>query len=224
MPEASSETLPTVLVAGLNCSARLYADQIPALWQFGPVTVADHRRDDSMAAMARRILAAAPPRFALVGLSMGGYVAFEIMRQAAVACRQARFARHRRARRGAGADRAAQAAHRFGEERPLRGNPRVAISHPGASQPSQRRGTQGGRARHERGDRRGRLLAPATGHHNARGFTSQPRGDKMPDAGSGRRQRRGDAAGLGPRDGSGNSRCASRRRSRVRASVHHRAT
>jgi pimeloyl-ACP methyl ester carboxylesterase len=36
-----------------------------------------------MAAMARRILAAAPPRFALVGLSMGGYVAFEIMRQAA---------------------------------------------------------------------------------------------------------------------------------------------
>ena len=83
MPEASTETLPTVLVAGLNCSARLYADQIPALWQFGPVTVADHRRDDSMAAMARRILAAAPPRFALVGLSMGGYVAFEIMRQAA---------------------------------------------------------------------------------------------------------------------------------------------
>jgi pimeloyl-ACP methyl ester carboxylesterase len=83
MPEALSENLPTVLVAGLNCSARLYADQIPALWQFGPVSVADHRRDDSMAAMAQRILAAASPRFALVGLSMGGYVAFEIMRQAA---------------------------------------------------------------------------------------------------------------------------------------------
>src|ERR1700719_3336468 len=83
MPEASPENLPTVLVAGLNCSARLYADQITALWQFGPVTVADHRRDDSMAAMAQRVLAAAPPRFALVGLSMGGYVAFEIMRQAA---------------------------------------------------------------------------------------------------------------------------------------------
>src|SRR5271166_672293 len=82
MPEASPENLSTVLVAGLNCSARLYAEQIPALWQFGPVTVADHRRDDSMAAMARRILAAAPPRFALVGLSMGGYIALEIMRQA----------------------------------------------------------------------------------------------------------------------------------------------
>jgi pimeloyl-ACP methyl ester carboxylesterase len=45
--------------------------------------VTDHRRDDSMAAIARRILAAAPPRFALAGLSMGGYVAFEILRQAA---------------------------------------------------------------------------------------------------------------------------------------------
>jgi pimeloyl-ACP methyl ester carboxylesterase len=83
MPDSSaSDPLPIVLVPGLNCSARLYAEQIPVLWQFGPVTVADHRRDDSLAAMARRILAGAPPRFALAGLSMGGYVAFEIMRQA----------------------------------------------------------------------------------------------------------------------------------------------
>jgi pimeloyl-ACP methyl ester carboxylesterase len=76
------EALPTVLIPGLTCSARLYAEQIPALWRFGPVTVADHTRDDSMAGIARRILAAAPPRFALAGLSMGGYIAFEIMRQA----------------------------------------------------------------------------------------------------------------------------------------------
>jgi pimeloyl-ACP methyl ester carboxylesterase len=74
--------LPVVLIPGLTCTARLYADQIPALWQFGPVMVADHRRDDSMASIARRILAAAPPRFALAGLSMGGFIAFEIMRQA----------------------------------------------------------------------------------------------------------------------------------------------
>lgn len=83
MPKRSSESLPIVLVPGLNCSARLYAEQIPALWTFGPVTVADHTRDDSMSAIARRILAAVPPRFALAGLSMGGYIAFEIMRQAA---------------------------------------------------------------------------------------------------------------------------------------------
>jgi pimeloyl-ACP methyl ester carboxylesterase len=82
MPNPLSDGLPIVLIPGLTCTARLYAEQIPALWQFGPVTIADHRRDDSMAAIARRILAAAPPRFALGGLSMGGYIAFEIMRQA----------------------------------------------------------------------------------------------------------------------------------------------
>jgi pimeloyl-ACP methyl ester carboxylesterase len=83
MAASAAASLPVVLVPGLNCSARLFAEQIPALWQFGPVTVADHRRDDSMAAIARRILADAPPRFALAGLSMGGYIAFEILRQAA---------------------------------------------------------------------------------------------------------------------------------------------
>src|SRR5436309_2518134 len=77
-----TEPLAVVLIPGLLDSARLYAEQIPALWRFGPVTVADHTRDDSMAGIARRILADAPPRFALVGLSMGGYVAFEILRQA----------------------------------------------------------------------------------------------------------------------------------------------
>jgi pimeloyl-ACP methyl ester carboxylesterase len=74
--------VPTVLVPGLLCSPRLYAEQLPALWRLGPVTVASHQHDESMTAIAARILAAAPPRFALVGLSMGGYLAFEIMRQA----------------------------------------------------------------------------------------------------------------------------------------------
>jgi pimeloyl-ACP methyl ester carboxylesterase len=78
----SPDSLPIVLVPGLNCSARLYAEQIPALWRFGPVMVADHTRDAAIAAIARRILVAAPPFFALAGLSMGGYIAFEIMRQA----------------------------------------------------------------------------------------------------------------------------------------------
>ena len=76
------EDLPILLVPGLNCSPRLYAPQVPALWQFGPVTVADHTRDETMVAIAARILAVAPPRFALAGLSMGGYIALEIVRQA----------------------------------------------------------------------------------------------------------------------------------------------
>src|SRR6478672_9190409 len=74
--------LPLVLVPGLLCSARLYAPQIAALWPFGAVTVADHRRDSTMAAIATRILADAPPRFALAGLSMGGYIAFAMLRRA----------------------------------------------------------------------------------------------------------------------------------------------
>jgi len=82
MSNSAAEPLPIMLIPGLNCSARLYAEQIPVLWQFGPVTVADHRRDDSITAIARRILAGAPPRFALAGLSMGGYIAFEVVRQA----------------------------------------------------------------------------------------------------------------------------------------------
>jgi pimeloyl-ACP methyl ester carboxylesterase len=77
------QSLPLVLVPGLTCTARLYTPQVEALWLYGPVTVADHRRDADIAAVARRILDAAPPRFALGALSYGGYIAFEMMRQAA---------------------------------------------------------------------------------------------------------------------------------------------
>jgi pimeloyl-ACP methyl ester carboxylesterase len=75
-------SMPILLIPGLGGSPRIYAPVIPALWRFGPVTVANHIRDDNMGAIARRILAEAPPRFALAGHSMGGYIAFEIMRQA----------------------------------------------------------------------------------------------------------------------------------------------
>jgi pimeloyl-ACP methyl ester carboxylesterase len=77
-----SESLPVVLIPGLLLSARLYAAQTEALWPQGTVMLANHTRDDSMPALARRILGEAPPRFSLVGLSMGGYISFEILRQA----------------------------------------------------------------------------------------------------------------------------------------------
>ncbi|WP_128923676.1 alpha/beta fold hydrolase [Bradyrhizobium guangxiense] len=76
------QTTPIVLVPGLASSARIYAPVIPALWRFGPVMIANHIRDDSIADIAARVLREAPPRFALAGHSMGGYVALEIMRQA----------------------------------------------------------------------------------------------------------------------------------------------
>jgi pimeloyl-ACP methyl ester carboxylesterase len=75
-------TMPILLVPGLVSSPRIFGPVLPALWRLGPVTVANHIRDDNMGAIARRILAEAPPRFALAGHSMGGYIAFEIMRQA----------------------------------------------------------------------------------------------------------------------------------------------
>jgi len=76
------DAIPILLIPGLAGSPRIYAPVTPAIWRFGPVTVASHIRDDNMGAIARRILAEAPPRFALAGHSMGGYIAFEIMRQA----------------------------------------------------------------------------------------------------------------------------------------------
>ena len=77
-----SQTVPFVLIPGLACSARLYAHQIPALWRLGPVMVANHTGADSMREIARSILSRAPARFHLIALSMGGYLAFELMRQA----------------------------------------------------------------------------------------------------------------------------------------------
>ena len=47
-----------------------------------PVSVADTSKSDNFADMAAQVLAAAPPSFAMAGLSMGGILAFEIWRQA----------------------------------------------------------------------------------------------------------------------------------------------
>ena len=81
-PETPALSQPIVLVPGLNCTAECYAGQIPALWQFGSVIIPDHKRGSGMAEIAAAILADAPERFALAGFSMGGYIVFEILRQA----------------------------------------------------------------------------------------------------------------------------------------------
>ncbi|OAM76830.1 alpha/beta hydrolase [Devosia elaeis] len=73
---------PIVFLPGLICDARLWRDIIDGFADTMAPMVADLRLDETIAAMASRTLAAAPPRFALAGLSMGGYVALEIMRQA----------------------------------------------------------------------------------------------------------------------------------------------
>jgi pimeloyl-ACP methyl ester carboxylesterase len=73
---------PLILVPGLTCTAALWAPQMAALADVADIAIGDHRQDDTLEDIARRILAAAPARFALAGLSMGGYIAFEILRQA----------------------------------------------------------------------------------------------------------------------------------------------
>lgn len=73
---------PVVLLPGLLCDGDLYAKAVASLVDVAHFEVADLTQDDSIKAMAARVLAWAPPRFALAGLSMGGYVAQEIMRQA----------------------------------------------------------------------------------------------------------------------------------------------
>ncbi len=74
--------IPILLIPGLNCTAEIYLRQLPAVWAFGPTSIANHQPGNSMREIAGHILADAPPRFALVGFSMGGYIAFEILRQA----------------------------------------------------------------------------------------------------------------------------------------------
>jgi pimeloyl-ACP methyl ester carboxylesterase len=73
---------PLMLVPGMLCDARLWRHQLESLGDVASPFVADITRDDSVEAMAARVLATAPARFALAGLSLGGIVAQEIMRQA----------------------------------------------------------------------------------------------------------------------------------------------
>ena len=71
-----------VLLPGLLCDAALWRHQLDHLKDIAAMTVADLTQDSSITAMAERVLDLAPKRFCLAGLSMGGYVAQEIMRLA----------------------------------------------------------------------------------------------------------------------------------------------
>jgi pimeloyl-ACP methyl ester carboxylesterase len=61
---------------------RLYAHQIAALGATHDCKVFVFRDHDSMAGMAGQVLSAMPARFTLIGLSLGGYAAFEVIRRA----------------------------------------------------------------------------------------------------------------------------------------------
>ncbi len=77
-----TERTPLVLIPGLLCDERLWEHQIQYLDDIADISVGNTLEDDSISGMAERVLDDAPARFALAGLSMGGYVAQEIMRRA----------------------------------------------------------------------------------------------------------------------------------------------
>ncbi|MEQ1516519.1 MAG: alpha/beta hydrolase [Usitatibacteraceae bacterium] len=76
------QKLNLLFLPGLITDARLFQSQVEDLADIAQSTVADLTVADTIAELAADVLAHAPQTFALAGLSMGGYVALEIMRQA----------------------------------------------------------------------------------------------------------------------------------------------
>jgi len=101
--------IPLVLVPGLLCDAQLWRSQAENLGDIADIWIADHTRSETMSGVAHDLLADAPfAQFALAGLSMGGYIALEIMRQA-----PQRVARLALLDTAAGAERAEQTQQRM---------------------------------------------------------------------------------------------------------------
>jgi pimeloyl-ACP methyl ester carboxylesterase len=73
---------PLVLLPGMMCDARLFGPQVAALSADRVIISAPITQADRVEAIAAQLLVQLPPRFALAGLSMGGIVAMELMRQA----------------------------------------------------------------------------------------------------------------------------------------------
>ena len=72
-----------MLLPGLMCDGAVWADQVAALGAARTIVVPTYGELDSLGAMAEHVLALVPPgRLAVAGHSMGGRVAFEILRRA----------------------------------------------------------------------------------------------------------------------------------------------
>jgi pimeloyl-ACP methyl ester carboxylesterase len=71
-----------LLLPGLLCDAALWEHQATHLAEIADVAVADLSGAESIDELAEAVLDDAPDRFALAGLSMGGYVALAILRRA----------------------------------------------------------------------------------------------------------------------------------------------
>ena len=75
--------LPLLLLSGTLCDARLWGAVLPALPDDVDCICVEWGDETDAGAAAKRMIASAPPRFALAGMSMGGSVALEICALAA---------------------------------------------------------------------------------------------------------------------------------------------
>ncbi|SPF78402.1 alpha/beta fold hydrolase [Pseudoprimorskyibacter insulae] len=73
---------PVVLIPGLLCDARQFYPQVVSLGLERCVTIAPLGQGERIEEIATDILAALPPRFALMGWDLGALVAMEILRRA----------------------------------------------------------------------------------------------------------------------------------------------
>ncbi|WOS61416.1 alpha/beta fold hydrolase [Sinorhizobium fredii] len=71
-----------VIVSGFMTDSELWDDILPSLQALGSVTHADVSRAATIPEMAQHVLTDAPQHFAIIGFSMGGYVAREVVRLA----------------------------------------------------------------------------------------------------------------------------------------------
>ena len=73
---------PVALVTGQLCTEQMWHDQVPVLRALTDVKVSVQREHDTVGAMAKAVLNSQPERFSIIAHAMGGFVAFEILRQA----------------------------------------------------------------------------------------------------------------------------------------------
>lgn len=78
----TAKPIPLVLLPAMGCDGQLWARQVTDLADIAHPELGDLTVDDTLEAMAARVLAHAPPRIAIAGVSLGGYVALEMIRQA----------------------------------------------------------------------------------------------------------------------------------------------
>ena len=76
------EKMPLIMIPALLANKKMYQHQIDTLNDIADVSVPEIHKHNNITDMAADIIAKAPAQFALAGVSMGGYVALEVMRQA----------------------------------------------------------------------------------------------------------------------------------------------